>query len=207
MQEAPSEDPTGAGGSEVPAATVLREVVGRLERLNQEDRARVIAAVMTFFRVSPPAQQHTRPGPTTLDAQSARASSGLPRFSDDRNQPPKEFLLAKAPGSDVERVACLAFYLAHYRSTATFTTADISVLNTEAAQSKFANPSQAIKNADRAGLVTYAGNGTRQLSAAGEQFVMALPDREAATELLKKYARRRRTTKRSSAASPGRVDD
>ena len=33
---------------------------------------------------------------------------------------PKDFLMEKAPNTDVERIACLAYYLTHYRSTPHF---------------------------------------------------------------------------------------
>lgn len=52
---------------------------------------------------------------------------------------PKEFMVQKRPRTDIERVACLGFYLTHYRDTPHFKTLDISKLNTEAAQPKFTN--------------------------------------------------------------------
>jgi len=45
---------------------------------------------------------------------------------------PKDFLLEKQPRTDVERIACLAYYLTHYRATPHFKTIDLSILNTEA---------------------------------------------------------------------------
>ena len=60
---------------------------------------------------------------------------GIPSFSDRQELSPKEFLFQKQPKTDVERVACLAYYLTHYRGTPHFKTVDISKLNTEAAGS------------------------------------------------------------------------
>jgi hypothetical protein len=207
MHEADAESSATVGSSDARAGAVLRDVLGLLEPLSQEDRIRVIATVSTFFQVPSIHHAQARSLSISADPRGPQHALGLPRFSDDRAVGPKEFLLSKAPTADIERVACLAFYLAHHRSTPTFTTADISLLNTEAAQPKFGNPSQAISNAERAALVTHAGKGTKQLSAAGEQFVMALPDRAAATELMKKYSKRRRQGKRTGAASPAPEDD
>jgi hypothetical protein len=122
-----------------------------------------------------------------------------PVFTGHEDQPPKQFLEEKQPTSDVERVACLAFYLAHYRNTPHFKTVDISKLNTEAAQFKFSNAAAAVNNAAFRGLLTTAGRGNKQISALGEQFVAALPDREAAKKVLARIRfRRDRGKSRSS---------
>ena len=76
---------------------------------------------------------------------------------------PKEFLLQKQPSTDVERVACLAYYLTTYRSMPHFRTVDISKLNTEAAQIKFANAAYTVTNATNAGFLVPAGKGNKQL--------------------------------------------
>src|SRR6185312_8399188 len=86
----------------------------------------------------------------------------------------------KAPVTDVERMACLAYYLTHYRDTPHFKTLDLSKLNTEAAQPKFANAANTTNNSVKRGYLVPSTKGQRQLSAAGERFVLALPDREAA---------------------------
>ncbi len=86
----------------------------------------------------------------------------------------------KRPLTDVERVTCLAFYLAHVRSTPHFKTSDITALNTEAAQLAFSNASYAIANAESSHYVTKAGKrGQKQITSFGEKVVNALPDREA----------------------------
>jgi hypothetical protein len=105
-------------------------------------------------------------------------------------------MMDKRPVTDIERVSALAYYLTHYRGQAFFKTLDISQLNTEAAQIKLSNPSVALDNAIRAGLISQATKGTRQLSASGELYVQALPDREAAREAIK-HVRPRRKARRS----------
>jgi hypothetical protein len=89
-------------------------------------------------------------------------------------------LLEKQPRTDVERIACLAYYLTHYRDTPHFANIDLAKLNTEAAQPKFSNTAYSANNALYQGYLAAAAKGQKQLSAAGEQFVRALPDRDAA---------------------------
>ena len=119
---------------------------------------------------------------------------------------PKEFLFEKKPQTDVERIACLAHYLTHYRSTPHFKTTDLSLLNTEAAQPKFANTAYSSNNAVKLGYLVSSTKGQRQLSAVGERFVFALPDREAAKEALASLKRRSKT-KKSRNGSNSKADE
>jgi hypothetical protein len=102
----------------------------------------------------------------------------------------------KRPDTDIDRIACLAYYLTHYRDTPAFKTVDLSKLNTEAAQRKFANAAYAANNALKAGLLVPATKGARQLSAMGEEYVHVLPDRDAARATL--TSSRGRARKRST---------
>ncbi len=90
----------------------------------------------------------------------------------------------KAPRTDVERVACLAYYLAHYRGTPHVKTKDITALNTESAHRPFSNTAFAVDNATKTGYLVPSVKGSKQISAYGERFVEALPDREAAKEVM-----------------------
>lgn len=111
----------------------------------------------------------------------------------------KDFLMEKAPKTDVERIACLAYYLTHYKGIPHFKTLDISQLNTDAAQPKFSNAGYSTNNALKLGYIVSSTKGHRQLSALGERFVQALPDRNAAKDVLlslrkRNRAKRKRTT-------------
>jgi hypothetical protein len=107
--------------------------------------------------------------------------------------------MQKQPRTDVERVACLAFYLMHYRNAPHFKTIDISKLNTEAAQSKMSNAHVAVNNATQTGYLVPAVRGAKQISAAGEVFVQALPDREAAKTAMVKVKPRKKSRKSQKA--------
>jgi hypothetical protein len=107
--------------------------------------------------------------------------------------PPKRFLQEKSPQTDVERIAVLAYYLANYRGMEHFKTADLTALNTEAAQRRLSNAADAASNATKnSGFLADAGKGMRQLTAKGEEAVEALPDREALKAVIARYGNSRR---------------
>src|SRR5579863_777343 len=113
-------------------AAILPEVISSFKKVSPEGRRRLLTTVATFFGLD---QRPNTPSPASNLSESG--------FSEDRSISPKEFLRQKQPRTDVERVACLAYYLTHYRDTPYFKTLDISQLNTEAAQIKFANAAKA----------------------------------------------------------------
>ncbi|MGA2221835.1 MAG: hypothetical protein ABSH21_08675 [Verrucomicrobiia bacterium] len=183
---------------------VFQDVVGAFSKLSKAERRRVLQSVLAFLSLEQPEQAvkaWTEPGtPVASKRYPAHTFSGQSDLS------PKEFMLQKEPRTDIERVACLAYYLSHYRQTPQFKTLDISKLNTEAAQQKFSNAAQALKNTATKGLIVQAGRGQKQLSADGEQFVEALPDRSAVKNVLERMSSRRRRrirgTKKASTKRP-----
>src|SRR5947208_9967107 len=167
-----------------PAAelSALQAVIAALQAFPSEARRRIFEAAATFLRID-----RIRLGPSSAERQSSGAAPSSPphpAFSDDTSMSPREFLLEKQPRTDVERIACLAFYLTHYRDTPHFKTLDLSKLNTEAAQPKFGNAAYAVENATKQHYLVGATKGNKQLSATGEQFVQALPDRSKAREVM-----------------------
>lgn len=169
-----------------PDLDALTTIIGALKRMSREEQSRTMQAVSVFLGLN------TEPARTSLGTS---VSPQIPRatqptdngssFSEERGLSPKEFLRDKKPASDVERVACLAYYLTHHRDTPHFKTVDISALNTEAAQPKFSNASMAVDNATKAGLLVQASKGSKQLSASGEHYVQLLPNRDAARDMIK----------------------
>ena len=187
---------------------ILSLVLPAFKKLDDEQRVRLLQTIATFFGIKIQISGSPKPVDTSLDfslfpsyrsevkfrnepAQSPGRNLES-KFSEERSISPKEFMLQKQPKTDVERVACLAFYLTHYRDTRYFKTLDLSGLNTEAAQLKFSNAAKAVDNATRLGYLVPASRSNKQLSAQGEQFVLALPDRDAARKSMAAHRRRPR---------------
>jgi hypothetical protein len=111
---------------------------------------------------------------------------------------PKTFMSSKKPGSDMERIACLAYYLTHFRNVPQYKTVDLTALNIEAAQPRFSNAAVAAKNAVKNNYLSVAGNGKRQITTRGEAVVRALPDRSAVKKAWEEYPLHKRKSKRNS---------
>jgi len=175
--------------TEVAEFGALQAVIAALQPLTPETRRRIVDAAATFLRIGVPT------GAPILPSHAATPQhdhSSAPAFSEDTAMPAKQFLLEKQPRTDVERIACLAYYLTHFRDSPHFKTLDLSKLNTEAAQPKFSNAANATNNAVKMGYLVPSTKGQKQLSAAGEQFVRALPERDAARAAMAANRPRRR---------------
>jgi hypothetical protein len=171
-----------------PSFGTVADIIKLLEPLTNQDREHVLRTVATWFRaeLSPAGESRSSlPIPLAKTTQDEKFSN-RPVLS------VKDFLFEKNPETETERMACLAYYLTHYMETPHFKTADLTRLNTEGAQRTFSNPAVAAGNAVRDGyFVSAPKDGFRQLSALGERFVHALPDREAAEEIKKRMGARR----------------
>jgi len=179
----------GTGDNTADLEGVLADVLQKLKPLDAAGKRRVLDAISVFYSLGSVASH----GPKTMNP--TVISSGNTFTTERPKVNPKEFLRDKAPKSDIEKVVCLAYFLTHYRETQHFKTIDISKLNTEAAQLKFSNAAYAVDNAGKRGFLVPAGkNGTKQISAMGEQFVNALPDREAAKAAQEQIKTRRKKT-------------
>ena len=171
------------------------DVLEIFRKINPEDRPRILKTVQTFLEIKP--EQNALVNLESSNGKNNENCSVNQFFSEDRSMSPKEFLMQKKPITDAERVACLAFYLTHYCDTPYFKTLDVSKLNMEAAQIKFSNAAVAVNNATRDGLLVSATKGHKQLSAHGEMFVQALPDRDAAKDVLKELKPRKRSNSKN----------
>jgi hypothetical protein len=178
-------------GEFLPDSEVLASVISLFERVSPDSRERLLQTLATYLGIA----EARKNNGGSIGTSHVSASGSLPKFTEDRSLTAKEFILQKEPHTDVERVACLAYYLTHYNSQPHFKTVDVSRLNTEAAQIKFSNPAFAVVNATNLGYLTQAGKGYKQLSAMGERFVAALPDRDAAKAVMSGVKRRRAAKK------------
>ena len=180
------------GENETADLQVLTEVLTALKKLDHEGQERMIQTICTFLKLTPSSH---KPGPSPQSSNSSHAFSRPGSFSEDRSMSAKDFMMDKQPRTDVERVVCLAYYLTHYANTPHFQTVDISKMNTEAAQIKFSNATVSVNNAIQGGYLAPAPHGKKQISAAGERFVQALPDRDAARKVMDNMRPRRTALK------------
>jgi hypothetical protein len=174
-----------------------KNLIDRLAEFDEDSRRRIVRTALTYFEMdeataiaNPTYAGKAAPGAPAASAQVGRDAA----FADRQELSPKDFLFQKQPQTDVDRIACLAYYLTHFRDARHFKTVDVSKLNTEAAQVKFSNTAYAVVNAANAGILVPAGKGFKQLSALGERYVEALPDRAKAKEVMQAI-RARRTRK------------
>jgi hypothetical protein len=156
---------------------ILTEVLSALEKADKDGQKRILKSAVVFLDIS------LDDGCFRSTQSEALSSSDVQRgvsFSEDRSMSAKDFMHDKSPKTDIERIACLAYYLTHYKDMPHFKTLDLSVLNMEAAQPKFSNAAVAADNASKKGYLVQATKGNKQLSSHGEEFVRLLPDRDAA---------------------------
>ncbi|MYB36322.1 MAG: hypothetical protein F4Y26_02810 [Gammaproteobacteria bacterium] len=172
----------------------VRLVIEALLKFDPATRRGILQTVATFFSLTLGERDATK-------ASTPSSASGTPSFAEREDLPPKDFMLQKKPKTDVERVTCLAYYLTHYRNIEAFKTTDISKLNTEAAQIKLSNASNAVNNATQSGFLVPASRGAKQISAPGEKYVDALPDRTEARKIMSEVMPRRR--RRANKANAG----
>ena len=179
---------------------IVTNIIKLLENLEKEKQIHILTTVKTFLKINGRSKSSSE-----IKKQNGiwdvvfpvDSSKKIPKFSDSKELSPKQFMYEKKPKTDIEKIACLGYYLANYRKTPHFKTLDLSRLNIDAAQQNFSNAPQAAKNAVQAGLFVPAAGGKRQMSTIGEQFVQALPDREAAMKIsrhLKKPRRKKKAT-------------
>jgi hypothetical protein len=112
-------------------------------------------------------------------------------------QAAKAFLKTKAPTSDVQRVACLAYFLLQ-EGIDSFKSKDLSQLNRDGHGMTVHNMSQAVENSFKADWLSQAGKGRKKITGLGEQVVEALPDQEAVRAVLAGASRRTRRRRKGS---------
>jgi hypothetical protein len=162
--------------TELEAIAAILSVLGPLDETQRKFVLRTVADRLAIPESDTSLASRDQPEDTLPRAKHGATRAGTP----------KAFLAAKRPSSEVERIACLAYFLTHMRNTRHFKTKDIVSLNTEAAAPRLAVARRTIDNAMRRNqFLAPAGSGSKQISALGEQVVGALPDREAVTALTK----------------------
>lgn len=114
----------GNANKAVDEAAALTALVSALAPLDQSARIRLLRTISTFFELSgadvyPESSVAQR---AASAVESERRGVAQPSFSEDRSISAKAFMIEKRPQQDTERIACLAYYLTHYRDQPTFKT-------------------------------------------------------------------------------------
>ena len=192
---------TSNPGSTPDEASILQRIISDLSPLPEDARLRIIETVCVFLRLSITSRADSVSRRSAPLVTPSRASSF--QFSEDEPPAVKQFMSEKNPQTDVERVACLAYYLARYRATPHIKTKDITELNKESAHRSFSNTAFAVDNATKSGYLVPSIKGSKQISAYGERFVEALPDRDAARQVMAsaRAGHRRKPTKKGAAGA------
>jgi hypothetical protein len=175
----------------------IQTCLNALEPLDEERRAFALQMILSRLGSTVP---------VGMNGQSQRhfaAGTGQPKVNV-HTMTPREFLKAKKPTTDVERITVLAYYLTHNRTTPHFKTQDLTALNTEAGGDRFSNAANTASNAVKQnGYLTAAGKGNRQITGRGEDVVNALPDREAVDKVLAELPKRKGRAGRSKGKKKG----
>lgn len=148
-----------------------------LEPLEEPQRKFAVTMILTRLGITP-ASLTLNLGGVAGGAGAASAGAGIQ--ADIKSMTPRDFLKSKRPNTDLQRLTCLAFYLANARNTPAFKTRELTDLNTDAAGPKFSNAATTANNAvNQNGFLSHAGGGKKQITPLGEDVVNALPDQDA----------------------------
>src|SRR5580692_3007811 len=99
---------------------IVAKIIEVLEPLSLHDREHVLRTVTTWLRVGVSADAGLTESSATPISSSHPSPSDDEKFSDRAVQSAKEFLMEKDPITEVERLACLAYYLTHFQETPQF---------------------------------------------------------------------------------------
>lgn len=163
----------------------LVTVIGALEPLNDTDRQWVLQAAASKFSVTVQATgSQGNPGAAGAATVNPLAPMGGGATPADvqaaiTRKDPRAFIRIKKPTTDVQRVACLGYYLVQTTGQHGFASKDVSKTHTDSGGSSI-NMTRALDNATRAAkYLSNRGPREKQLTTLGEDVVNALPDQTA----------------------------
>ena len=183
----------------------LKTVLHALEPLNEAQCRFVLktAAERRGISGTMPAasanNQVRQDGGPPANAGAAMAASGGGDSLD--GQTAKQFLKSKQPVTDVQRIACLAYYLTHAREQGHFKVLDLTKLNIDAGGTRLTNPHLTVKNATNQNrYLAPVGLGKKQITGLGEDVVNALPDQEAVKAVVANQKKPRKKNAKKAAS-------
>lgn len=171
----------------------LGTVIAALDPLEEHKRLWVLQTAASRFSLT--IDPTVSGGGNRLKGADTPPDPGTDKIAGGAEISPQSFIRAKNPTTDVQRIACLAYYLTKHRNTARFKTKQLTDLNTEAKSPNFSNAAVAVNNARKEKYLTPAGGGEKQLTNVGEDLVDALPDQERVKALRRPRRKRPRKKK------------
>lgn len=188
-------DATRATTSELEAMSTCADALSTLDHAQRE---RALAWLNQRFGAA--SAGSSKPGGGQASSATVAKTAPSDQTTAVKAMSAKDFVISKLPKTEVERVTVLAYFRMHNQGQPTFKTADISALNTEAAQPKLSNASTVTSNATKSShYFTSADAGTRQLTPLGERIVEAMPDQDAVKAAIEELGRPRRRPPKKAA--------
>jgi hypothetical protein len=178
--------------------TALVAVIKALESLKESDRQWVLQSAASKFNAT--IQQHAgagNSGGTTTPAGGGSAPADVQSAITKKDA--RAFIRIKKPSTDVQRVACLGYYLSQTTGQHGFSSKDVAKAHTDSGGSAI-NMTRALDNATRASkYLSNRGKREKQLTTLGEDVVNALPD-QAAVNAVEEAGKRGRGGKKRKKA-------
>jgi|SRR5208282_476611 hypothetical protein len=163
------------------ATGALVAVIAALEPLNDADRHWVLQSAASKFALT--VETAAGGGPASTNTVTATPPVGTATAADVQaaitRKDARAFIRLKKPTTDVQRVACIGYYLVQTTGQPGFASKAISTAHTDSGGSKI-NMTRALDNATRkAKYLSSRGPREKQLTTLGEDVVDALPDQVA----------------------------
>ena len=170
----------------------LVAVIAALEPLNDTDRHWVIQSAASKFTLTvQTAAGGAQSGAATPSITTAPAAGAAPTDVQAAitKKDSRAFIRIKKPVTDVQRVACIGYYLVQTSGQQGFTSKALATAHTDSGGSKINMP-RALDNATRrAKYLSNRGPREKQLTTLGEDVVNALPD-QATVKIIESAAKR-----------------
>jgi type IV secretory pathway TrbL component len=159
----------------------LVTVLEALEALEESDRQWVLQSAAARWNVQSASQGAGAGGGAGSSIGGAGAAEAQAAIA---QKNARAFMRLKNPATDVQRVACLGYFLVHITTGKQgFSSKEIGEANTESGGSAF-NLARALDNATRQSkYLSNRGAREKQLTTLGEDIVAALPDQQAVRDI------------------------
>lgn len=164
------------------STSALVTVVKALEGLVDAERSWVLNSAASRWTLTLPAPSGPAPS-ANLSAGNSSANKNGDVQQVIAKKDARAFIRIKRPVTDIQRVACLGYFVMETTGQQGFSSKEIGQANIDSGGTKINLP-RALDNATRrAKYLSSRGGNSKQLTTLGEDVVDALPDQQAVSEL------------------------